>query len=162
MLTTKFPSPHAAPVCDNEGEVFSTCASACPSMQRPHPTLHSPLQHVTLDLAAPVLWNSRKRDTVEMHQPWPISISTYLELFRNGSNVQLSDISEGDNRLIFWADLTDCCQARRIGNCNGPDKLKICCVSLMGDKTEEIKLIVMQPTALGSSSARTTLLCIII
>lgn len=40
----------------------------------------------------------------------------------NGSKVNLSDIGQGNNALLFRTDFTNCCQSQMIGKCYKPNR----------------------------------------
>ena len=47
------------------------------------------------------------------------------QTYKNGSSIQLANIGEGNNALLFRTDYTQCCQSQRSGECYRPDETEV-------------------------------------
>lgn len=108
----------AAP-CTNSGEVYASCASKCrQTCNDPLPNCFSlcepgcmcPAGQV-LDPATASCMNKEECAFFELNG----------EKHSNGSSVQLSDVKELNDSLIFKTDFTDCCREQKRGECYRPD-----------------------------------------
>ena len=107
----------------NSGEIFSLCASTCrPTCNNQLPSCFNPCEPGCTCPAGLVLDSERSR-CVDVNECRTFELNGIQ--YPNGSSVQLSDIGENDNGLIFRTDVANCCRNNRRGNCYDPNGIEV-------------------------------------